>query len=85
VNLRLNLKYVALLAAALMLTVVMAFTTYAIIQSNIASAKSANAAYGNAGRGNDCETARGNNQICVIEPANDMDPGRSGGRNGGGG
>jgi hypothetical protein len=85
VNLRLNLKYLALLAAALMLTVVMAFTTYAIVQSNIASAKSANAAYGNAGRGNDCETPGGKKQTCPTEPANDVDPGQSGKKNRGGG
>jgi hypothetical protein len=84
VNLRLNLKYLALLAAALMLTVVMAFTTYAIVQSNIASAKSANAAYGNAGRGNDCETPGGKRQICPTDK-NDVDPGQSGKQNRGGG
>jgi hypothetical protein len=77
VNLGLNLKYFALLAAALMLAVIMAFTAYSIIESDIASAKSANSAY-NAGGGNKCETAAGKKQTCT---AADQDPGNSGGRN----
>ena len=83
-NLRLNLKYLALLAAALMLTVVMAFTAYSIVESNIASAKSAKQAYKqpNAGRGNDCEFASNRNPCEEGTP--DRDPGRSGNNRGGG-
>jgi hypothetical protein len=78
-NLRLNLRYLALLAAAIMLTVVMAFTASAIIESQIASAKPSNAEYKhpNAGGGNDSECAT---QPC--DTSSDVDPGNA---KGGGG
>ena len=77
-NLRLNLRHLALLAAALMLTVVIALTAYSIIQSDFAEAKSANSAY-NSGRGNDCEYASQNNPC--VSGQEDRDPGQSGKNN----